>query len=382
MKQVLKEICVLFLKGICVLLICVLLYIITLVGCKLIGSDWDKKFAVGTYGCMNEENAYFIANDGIYDKKDSIRVISTDNKPSCVCVNENWLACAVADEVKGELVARRNIITYQFSSKKKKTYKAKYEGEIEIFLTNDDTLLVLNSGGLQAYDLREDKEIMRIPEVWNSLFQMKGFEYRLNIYQLDEYKIGILKNTGADGVTWAVITDQGNIAEETGRGSAILDITDDSAYIITVKDNNSYAVYEVDAAGQCKEIGTVPNVHDGDETLRYQFGKAERTKSGMHVLTMRKMKNWFKTETPKQRIYQGDDVFVFTPDWKTYQSIDLGNRKLVGSVNGTMYYLKGRTLYSSPADSLTDLNFEKVTTLRLGWKYIAFSRAGNYTVFE
>ena len=94
------------------------------------------------------------------------------------------------------------------------------------------------------------------------------------------------------------------------------------------------------------------------------------------------MKNWFKTETPKQRIYQGDDVFVFTPDWKTYQSIDLGNRKLVGSVNGTMYYLKGRTLYSSPADSLTDLNFEKVTTLRLGWKYIAFSRAGNYTVFE
>ena len=69
MKLVLKEICVLFLKGICVLLICVLLYIITLVGCKLIGSDWDKKFAIGTYGCMNEENAYFIANDGIYDKK-------------------------------------------------------------------------------------------------------------------------------------------------------------------------------------------------------------------------------------------------------------------------------------------------------------------------
>lgn len=362
------------------IVICVL-FIIIVVSCKPIDADWDKQFSIGTYGCMNELNAYVIGNDGIYEIRDSMKVISTDNKPSRVCVNEHWLVCTVPDNEKGELVQHRNIIAYQFSSKDKQIYEAHTKGQCEIILTNDSTLLVLSSDGLQAYNLPEDKEITTIPEVWGSLFQLNGFDYRLNVYQLDECKIGILKTIGVQGVNWAVITDQGNIVKETGRGEAVLDITDESAYIMTVKDSKTYAVYEVDITGKCTEVNSVPAYHEGDEILRYQFGKAERTESGMHILTMRKMKGWHKTETPDQSIYRGDDAFVFTPDWKTYQSIDLGNRKLVGNGNGIMYYLEGRTLYRTMVDSFINLNFEQVTTINQDWKYIAFSRTGDYTIF-
>ncbi len=80
-------------------------------------------------------------------------------------------------------------------------------------------------------------------------------------------------------------------------------------------------------------------------------------------------------------MYEGDRICVFSPDWTSYRMIDLGWKKLIGSENGSLFYLEGNTLYRTTADDVIEDRFEQIGSLPRKWKYIAFS-AEDFTVFE
>ena len=93
------------------------------------------------------------------------------------------------------------------------------------------------------------------------------------------------------------------------------------------------------------------------------------------------MDQWHKIEMPTENIYSGDAIYIVSSDWSSYHMIDLGSKKLIGSENGKLYYLEENMLYRTTVDLLIQQSFERVETLNSGWKYIAFSEDGEYTVY-
>ena len=350
-------------------------------GCKFAEPEWNAKFEEGIYGSRNKLDSYYIGNDGIYRMSDGKCLILTGVKPSNICANDDWVVCSVDTEKDNIGKPNREIYVYCVKTSEIHMFPIRINGHALILIR--DTLLVWNYNSIEkAFDLSQLAEQRDLPVLWTTGFRMNGFEYRITTYQFHEYKVGILDPIGSQGNYISLVTDYGNDTHETGRGEAIIEITEDDAYVVSAypSDNMHYAVFRVMRDGTCCEITTIPSGDEGGE-IRFQFGKCLKVSDGSHILTLRKMNGWHKAEIPRERNYVGDLICVFTPDWKEYQMIDLENKKLIGNSKQNLYYIEGNTLYRTTAESLLLREFEFVENLPKSWKYIAFSENGRYTVY-
>ena len=349
-------------------------------GCKNTEPEWNAKFEEGIYGSRNSKDSYYIGNDGIYRTSDGKRFILTEVRPSNICVNEDWIVCSANTEKgkKGNKNIEKTIFVYRFKTGEIHEFPIRiYNPKIKLI---HDTLLVWNTESIRAYNLPQSAKQSVLPLLWTAGFRMDGFNYRITAYQFDEYKVGILDPIGTQGDDISFVTDYGNDAEETGRGEAIIEITEDDAYIVSAYPSNNmyYAVYRVTRDGECYEIAIIPSGYEGEGVL--QFGKCIKASDGSHILIMRKMR-YLHATAPKESAYNGDLICVFTPDWMEYQTIDLENKKLIGQSKQNLYYIEENTLYRTTAESLLLREFEFVENLPKGWKYIAFSENDRYTIY-
>jgi len=366
----------------CISMTCVF---ILLCGCSVFTQfmpEWDERFAKYSYAASNSSDSFYIGEDGIYQKSDSERIIATDFKPRAVYANDQWIVCLVKVNDDRNSLDPLDAVVYHIETHE--TYRVKtntnyYTG---IYLSDNDELIVFQGEGLCAIDLRTARRTT-LPVLWGCSFEMDGFEYRLNAYQPDSNKIGIMYNPTSYGSSFAVLSEYGNYGSEEGGGYAILEITDDFAYVMAAKSTvrDAFAVYRVTPSGACTELFTVPDTHDKEGLLRYQFGTCFCMTDGTHILTMRKMDRWHRTETPTESMYSGDALYIVSPDWTSYRMIDLGNKKLISSENGELFYLEKDILYHTTVDRLIDLSFDKIQEMPSGWDFIAFSDQGEFTIY-
>ena len=353
----------------------IVFFSLTLLGCVDSSHTWDRQFAKSTYASLNDTEMFYIQKDGIYRRSDAQRIIASENSPIRVVANDTWVACLVNTGGSGPC----DVIVYEIQTEDVNMYPTTAQGHGDIFLISDN-LLAFDSDNLIVYDLRKEKRTTDYPLIWMSQFQMDGFQYEIQVYRFDISLVGILKTVGVQGISYSIVTSFGNEAKETGRGQVIADITEDEATIISVKNNKQYSVYRVECEGMCAETAVIPAFHDGNELMRYQFGRCINTADEEHILTMRKMDGWHKTEIPTQNIYKGDDIFIFSQDWTNYHTVDLGTKKLIGGQSDVLYYMDDTDLYRTTTDDLRLSIFEWVEKLPSKWKHIVFSEKGEYAV--
>lgn len=364
-----------------------LMILMLLSGCWIVSRqfepEWNKRFEKYTYASTNSTDSYIIKKDGIYRKSDDRRIIQTDYKPDAICVNDRWIVCLVKSSDDKNSLAPLRAITYQIDNQEIQTFKTNGNHYKDILLTDRDELIIIQGEGYCAFDLEQGKSIA-LSLSWESIFELEGFYYSLKVYQPDSRKIAVLSSLGSSGSNFAVLSEYDSYGSETGSGYAIVEITDDSAYVIFVKNipNYAYAVYEVKADNTCTELFTIPDIHEGNERVRYQFGSSCKTTEGTHILTMRKMNGWHKTETPSENIYEGDAVCIVSPDWSSYRMLDLGGKKLIGSEGGALYYLEDNDLYRTSAEKLQSLSFEELEKLPSNWSFITFTENNTYWVCQ
>lgn len=358
-----------------IFLLAIVIFCATMWGCKTRNTEWDAKFAKNSFASLTQAEEYYIQEDGIYRQSDGQRIMVCKNPPTRIAANEKWVACLTCSNA-----GSYDAMVYETSTAAVKEYKNVAKGSGEVYLTGD-YLLVFGSNRQTTLDLHSRRQI-DLPLAWETQFQMDGFFYILRVHSLDTCTIGVLRAMGVEGMTYSVVTSYGNEGKETGSGQAIADITEDMAIIISVKNSNSeqYSVYRVNREGMCTEIAVIPAVHNGDDLMRYQFGKCTKTSRGEHVLTMRKMNGWHKTQTASQSIYTGDDIFIFSADWAEYRMIDLGRKKLIGSHDDQLYYMENLDLYRTTTDNLSQLEFEWLEKLPRNWKHICFFDKGEYDI--
>lgn len=354
----------------------IVLLIVTICGCTGYNREWDAQFSKSTYASLIDTELFYIQKNGIYRQSDAERIITSENKPIRVVANDKWVACLMRAQDSYTCEA----MVYEIQTKDIKTYPNSAQGHGDVFLAAGN-LLVFDSDGFVAYDLQDARRMTDYPLVWTAQFQMDGFQYEIQVYRFDTYMVGVLKTVGMQGMSYSIVTSYGNEAEETGRGQVIADITDNEATIISVKNNNEqYSVYRVDREGACAEIAVIPAFHDGNELVRYQFGKCVSASDGKHILIMRKMNGWHKAEIPTQSIYTGDDIIVFSQDWTNCQIVDLNSKKLISSQSNVLFYLDDTDLYRTTTDDLEKSTFEWIEKLPRKWKHIVFSETGKYAV--
>ena len=355
-------------------------------GCWISGQfepKWDARFEKYTYASSNSTESYYIGDDGIYRYSDSMRIIATDYEPDAICVNDRWIVCLVKPNDDKYSLDPLCAITYQIDNHEMHTFKTNSNHYTGILLTDNDELVIVQEQGYCAFNLEQRIQI-ELPLLWESTYELEGFHYNIKVYQPDSRKIGILTPLASSSYSdFAVLTEYGNYGTETGTGYAVLEITDDSAHVISVKNipNYAYAVYEVKNDNTCTELFSLPNTHNGNTSLKYQFGSCVTTSDGMHILTMRKMNGWNKTETPSEFMYVGDAAYIVSSDWLSYQMLDLGSKKLIGSEEGTLYYIENNVLYRTSVDTLQELSFEELEILPRDWIFISFTKDDTYCVF-
>lgn len=345
-------------------------------------TEWDAGFRKYSYATSNTSDSYYIESDGIYRKSNSDKIIATDFKPCAVCANDRWIVCLVKTNDDRNSLEPLDAVIYHFETNE--TYRVEtndnyYNG---LYLSDNDELIVFQGEGVCAIDLKVTSKTT-LPMLWKSTFVIDGVEFQLNVYQPDSNKVGVMYNPKSYGSSFAVLSEHGNYGSETGRGYTILEITDDTAYVMKVKStvNDAYAVYKVTPSDACMELFTVPDTHEGEGVLRYQFGTSFCMSDGTHILTMRKMDQWHKIETPTESIYCGDDIYIVSPDWSSYRMIDLGGKKLIGRENEMLFYLEGDTLYRTTVDCLPEFSFDPIQKMPAGWDFIAFSDQGVFTIY-
>ncbi len=366
-------------KRIFILLIAAVL-LLALIGCdsNQFQPEWNVKFEKNTYGCRNTTDAYYIGNDGVYRKKDAAKLFSTDHEPVSVCANEKWVVCLVqGDKDDGE---NNRIFFYQIGTQKTHTISTKVNYKEDLLLCENNVLLIFASESFQAYDLNAS-EFITLPILWQTPFRMESFDYKIAVYQTGDGTLEIIKRDNVMGSDYTVTSKHGNIAEE--RGVPVLAVTENEAILLNswVSNDGSFSVFKVSATGTCEKLISIPqNSNPGDST-RYQIGPCHHLSDGSHTLTLRKMSGWHPAYIAREKLYVGDMICVFSPDWTSYRMVDLGEKKLIGSKNGSLFYLEGNTLYRTTADGVIESNFEQVGSLPRKWTFIAFS-AEEYTVFE
>ena len=366
-------------KRILILLIAVVLLFVW-IGCDLnqFQPEWNEKFEKNTYGCRNTTDAYYLGSDGVYRKSDSSLLFSTDQKPVSVCANDEWVVCLVqGDKTGGE---NNRIFLYQIDTQKTHTVSTKVSYKEDLLLCENNVLLIFASESFLAYDLNAS-EFITLPILWQTPFRMESFDYQLTVYQLADGALEIIKRNDVMGSDYTVTSKQGNLAEE--RGVPVLAATENEAILSDsfVSNDGSFSVFKVNATGTCEKLISIPKKSDPGDSTRYQIGPCHHLSDGSHALTLRKMSGWHPAYVPREKMYDGDRICVFSPDWTSFRMIDLGEKKLIGSENGSLFYLEGNTLYRTTADGVIENSFEQVGSLPRKWTFIAFS-AEEYTVFE
>lgn len=364
-------------KRILILLIAVVLLLVW-IGCDLsqYQPEWNVKFEKNSYGCRNATDAYYLGNViGVYRKSDSALLFSTDQKPVSVCANEEWVACLV--QGSGE---KNRIFLYRIDTKETHTISTNATYKEDLLLCENNVLLIFASESFLAYDLNAS-EFITLPILWQTPFQMGSFHYRITVYQLADGAIEMIRRSDVKGTDYTVTSKHGSIAEE--RGVPVLAATENEAILLNnwVSNDGDFSVFKVDATGTCEELISIPKKSDPSDSTRYLIGPCHHLSDGSHALTLRKMSGWHPAYTPREKMYVGDRICVFSPDWTSYRMIDLGGKKLVGSENGSLFYLEGNTLYRTTADDVIEDRFVQIGSLPRKWKYIAFS-AEDFTVFE
>lgn len=354
------------------------IFLLALIGCDInqFQPEWNVRFEKNSYGCRNETDAFYIGNNGVYRMSDSKRIIPTEKTPISVCANEHWIVCLVQGEFENNIV-----ILYRIDTQESHIISRNVSYKEDLVLTDNDVLLIIASESFQAYDLNESQYI-ELPILWSTTFQSAASKYSIAAYQIDNGAISIIKQHRVMGTYYSVVTEYGSFAEESGL--PVLEITENEAVMLSdwLSNDGSFSVFKVQATGAYEELISIPeNQYKGD-SVRYQFGPCHQLQDGSHALTLRKMNGWHPHLIAREKMYTGDIICVFSKDWSSYRMVDLGEKKLIWSENGDLFYLEDNTLYRTTADRAIESDFDMVEHLPRKWKYIAFSKGGAFTVFR
>ena len=358
----------------CVTVILLLL----LIGCEAdqFQPEWNEKFEKNSYGCRNETDAFYIENDGVYRMSNSERIIPTGKTPISVCANDHWVVCLVQGES-----TNNNAILYNTDTQESNIISRNVSYKEALLLTDNDVLLIIASESFQAYDLIESRYI-ELPKLWQTTFQNTALKYSIVVYQIANGKFCTIKRHDVMGSYYSVVTEYGSFAEE--RGLPVLETTENEAVLLSnwLSNDGSFSVFKVRATGACEELISIPENQDKGNSMQYQFGPCHHLQDGSHALTLRKMNGWHPAYIAREKMYIGDIICVFSKDWSSYRMVDLGEKKLIGSENGILFYLEDNILYCTTADRAIESDFDTVDHLPRKWKHIAFSGGGSFTVFR
>lgn len=350
--------------------------LLVLIGCDAnqFQPEWNEKFEENAYCCRNETDAFYIENDGIYRMSDSEKIIPTEKTPISVCANDHWIVCLVQGEFRNN-----NAILYNIDTQESSIISRNVSYKEDLLLTDNDVLLIIASESFQAYDLKESQYI-ELPKLWQTTFQDNGFGYSIVVYQIANGQFSIIKRHDVMGSYYSVVTEYGNFAEE--RGLPVLEITDNEAVMLSnwLSNDGSFSIFKVRATGAYEELISIPEDQDKGNSVRYQFGPCHHLPDGSHALTLRKMNGWHPAYIAREKMYTGDIICVFSKDWSSYRMVDLGEKKLIGSENGILFYLEDNILYRTTADRAIESDFDTVDQLPRKWKHIAFSKGGAFTI--